>query len=522
MANEWLPLPLKFADAVAVDKGKRVVYADQRFSADPLLLTWVARMEHEGIIVSIVAESVDQIAAMRLRGMRLFESADITAENKADAVELITKAAAYRAADMHVMMKGTHAEIQIGVNGGLRVLDRRTNEEGQNLVRAIYQGLAKIRESGYNILDCQDAQIPGDSLPPELNISSIRIVRGPSYPQAQGGEFMTLRIQYGSIQVERTRVELPKLELPRRPEGQLLLPKMGYTKSNIEKLSRLMDAPNGINIFTGPTGHGKTTSLYEILKHVARTTPDRRLVTIEQPVEYPMEWGVQLGVTGARTEAEASAAFAEYLRVALRMAPNILSIGELREAGVAVTAVEAAVTGHQVWTTMHLSDPFQFVERLELFDGQRLARRVFCDHKIVRGVVAQRLLPKLCPHCSVLFRNNRSLLSPHITHALSTWHDMNNLRLRGEGCKVCNFDGTTTRFAVAEVVVMDAAVMSDFIKYNSEVARDNYRAREDSDPSMLVAALQHAFRGNVDPRDVIKYVDVIEPREGVQRVALAA
>jgi type II secretory ATPase GspE/PulE/Tfp pilus assembly ATPase PilB-like protein len=254
--------------------------------------------------------------------------------------------------------------------------------------------------------------------------------------------------------------------------------------------------------------------MYEALREIARTKPGRRLVTVEDPVEYPMEWAVQMAVTGARNDAETGAAFSDRLRVALRMAPNIILIGELRGPDVAVSALEAAVTGHQVWTTMHVTDPFLFVDRLELMDGARLARRVFCDHKIIRGVVAQRLLPRLCPDCSVPLADAPDVLPAAMIATLATWGSLDQVRLRnGEGCTRCGKEGSVERFAVAEIVVMDGAIMRDFVTEGSEIARNNYRTRPDADPSILEAAIGHVLAGSVDPRDVEDCVDIIEPRD---------
>lgn len=323
---------------------------------------------------------------------------------------------------------------------------------------------------------------------------------------------MTLRLQYGAAQTGGQRRDLKPLSLPRKPEGELRLSAMGWSDKQVAKLKALMDAPNGVVIFTGPTGSGKTTSMYEALKESARSKPQRRLVTVEDPVEYPMDWAVQLAVTGARNDAETGAAVGERIRVSLRMAPNIILLGEIRGPDVAVAALEAAVTGHQVLTTLHVTDPFLFVERLELMDRTRLERRVFCDHKIVRGVVAQRLLPRLCPSCSVALKTNPSALSDRIVSALATWGDLGRVRVQGPGCNECGQDGTLGRFAVAEVIVMDAAVMRDFLEHGSETARDNYRARPDADASMLNAAIAYALAGTVDPRAVEDWVDLIEPQ----------
>lgn len=516
MGVELVPLPLSFMDKVAVDRMTNTIYVDRRFAGDPMLLTWQDRNKFAGIILVIKPVDVDEVVKLRAGGLRIAEDVDVEMMVRGHAIDIIRQAAAYGASDIHFMMRGEHTEIQIVVKGGLRVLARKSQEEGEALTRAIYQGIAKTRDASYNSLEFQNAQIPGDALPPDAGLTSVRIVRGPCYPQAQDGAFMTMRLQYSAVQSGSKRNDLPPLPLPRQPEGELRLASMGYTAKQVDKLRTLMDAPNGVVIFTGPTGSGKTTAMFEALKDLARTKPQRRLVTVEDPVEYPMDWGVQMAVTGARNDAETGAAFGERIRVALRMAPNIILLGELRGPDVAVAALEAAVTGHQVWTTMHVTDPFLFVERLELMDRTRLERRVFCDHKIVRGVIGQRLLPKLCPHCSVPLSDKPNVLSERIISALETWGDITKVRVQrvqGDGCKQCGYDGTLGRFAVAEVVVMDAAVMRDFIDHGSEPARDNYRAKPDADPSMLESAIAYALNGTVDPRAVEDWVDLIEPKD---------
>lgn len=505
-------LPKRLAERVAIDLKNRVVYADSRSAGDPELLSWRQRNATAGAMFSIKVVGVDEISKARTSGLRQTEDADEELLVRADAIKLIEDAAAYRASDLHLMMRGTHTDIQITVKGGLRLLDQRTHNEGLAIARAIYQGIATVRDGSYNLLEFQSGQIPGDALPLGTDVTSIRIIRGPSYPQSQDGSFMTLRLQYASGKGGHTETELRPLPLPRAPEGSFQLENMGYTQSNIEKLKLLMDAPNGINIFTGPTGSGKTSSMFEALMEIARKKPQRRLVTAEDPVEYPMDHAVQMAITNTRNDAENGAAYGERIRVALRMAPHIILLSELRGPDVAVAALEAAVTGHQVWTTMHVTDPFLFVERLELMDRQRLARQIFCDHKVVRGVVAQRLLPKICSHCSRPLHEHAGAIPDRMIKALSTWGDVSNIRIQGDGCPSCNYDGQSGRFAVCEVVVMDAKVMNDFMQHGSDYAREQYRARPDADPSLLEASIKYALQGVIDPRAVEDFVDLIEPR----------
>lgn len=510
MAADMLPIPASLVDFIAVDPAAKIIYADPKTAGNPLLMTWQNRNRANGLVFQVKPTDLDQIARMRAGGLRVANDEDTDMLVRNDAIDIICRAAAYGASDLHFMMRGEHTEIQIVVKGGLRVLGFDTQQRGESLTRAIYQGIARTRDASYNLLDFQNAQIPGTELPASAGLTSVRIVRGPSYPQASDGAFMTLRLQYNASHGGRDQ-DLPPLPLPRQPPGELRLVKMGYTPAQVTKIRTLLDAPNGLVIFTGPTGSGKTTAMKEALEESARAKPQRRLVTVEDPVEYPMDWAVQMAVTGARNDAETGAAFSERIRVALRMAPNIILCGELRGPEVAVSALEAAVTGHQVWTSMHVTDPFLFVERLELMDRVKLERRVFCDHKIVRGVVAQRLLPKLCPHCSRLPGDDD--LSDRICAALDTWGDVSGVRVQGEGCEQCGGDGTLGRFAVAEVVVTDGALMRDFIEHGSEVARANYRKKPGADLPMLDAAILHALAGVVDPRHVEDSVDLIEPRE---------
>jgi len=507
-------LPEKLTDRVAIDEKKGVVYVDQLGSGNPLLNSWIARNRSNGWNLKMEIVPFDELAAKRANGMR--QSANDDEEDvqkfRQNAIDTILRAAEYGSSDMHLMVRSGYSEIQIVVKGGLRVLERGTQENGARLARAIYQGLAKTRDSSYSALDFQNAQIPGGELPQDAELTSVRIIRGPCYPQAESGEFMTLRLQYSGVRVGGKKADLPPLDVPRRPKGQARLAEMGFSDRQIEKLRMLMDAPNGVILVTGPTGSGKTTLMKECLEDIARVKPHRRLVTIEDPVEYPMDWAVQIPVTDARNEQDTGAAFNERLRVALRMAPHIILLGELRGPDVAAAALDAALTGHQVWSTLHVTDPFMFVDRLELMDKTRLDRKVFCDHKIVRGVLAVRLLPKLCPHCSEPLNEESTSLPHRVVHALKTWGSISKVRLQGAGCSECGGDGTTGRFSVAEIVVTDQQLMSDMIEHGSAEARSKYRARPDADPSMIAAAITHALNGNVDPRAIEEWVDLIEEK----------
>jgi type II secretory ATPase GspE/PulE/Tfp pilus assembly ATPase PilB-like protein len=505
------PLDESLVNLVAIDVANNRIYLEETTHWKPLMLTWIKRNERNGVNFEIVYRDLDEVAQLRTNGMRAAEAVDDDQVTLPKAIELIKMAAAYNASDIHLQLRGDHTEIQFVLKGELRTYQRKTQEEGVLLARAIYQGLAKTKAASWNQLDFQGAQIPDDMLPPDLSLTSARIIRGPMYPVGKGGAFMTIRLQYSETRYDHLRkFDLPPLPLPRRPAGEFNLLEAGYSHSNVEKLDLLMSAPHGIVIVTGPTGSGKTTLLYHIMKEKARRNPGMRQVTIEDPVELPFEWGVQLPVTGTKGDVENGEAFAERGQTALRMAPNTLMFGEARGAAVALEVVRGAQTGHDTWTTSHVSDPFQAVERWETLDPVRLNRKIFCDPVTLRGLVGVRLLPALCK-CAKGLGEAGDVVPARILNALRTWGPLDAVKVRGDGCKACGFDGVVGRKAVCEVVVNDEALADDIINKDVTTARKNYRARPDADPSMLEASIQRVLRGEVDPRDVEKRVELITP-----------
>lgn len=508
--HELTPIPGAFTEQIAIDVATSSIYIEKRLVGDPLLMSWLHRNERNGCKVTIVPTTLDDIVKLRGKGMRVQQNEDISLEVKQRAVDLIRTASKYKASDIHLIMRGTHADVQLVVDGKMYALETFTQQIGEALALAFYQGLATTKDASFNPLEFQNAQIAGDSLPLDIGVSSLRIVRGPCEPSGTGS-FMTLRLQFGR---NHKRYEMPSLSYPGGASGKFELGNMGYSDAQLEKLRRLMSAPSGIVIFTGPTGSGKSTALFECVSEISRMKPYRRLVTAEDPVEFPMEWAVQMVVTNANGSDETGDAFSNIARTMLRMAPEIIQISELRDADVIITAMEMAMTGHQVWTTAHVEDPFSFVNRFELKDATRLHRKVICDHKLIRGVVAQRLLPELCPHCSVSLDENNTTIPRWTIAALKTWGDISKVKLQSKtGCNQCSGKGTSGRKSVAEIVITTAALMNDFVEHGTEVARRNYRALPGSDLPMMDQAMKFLFAGQVDVVAIEDKIDEIKAKD---------
>ncbi len=258
------------------------------------------------------------------------------------------------------------------------------------------------------------------------------------------GEAVVIRVQ------NRDLIKLDLSDLGFKPEEQL-------------KMGKLIERPHGLILVTGPTGSGKTTTLYTCLKKISR--PETKIITIEDPVEYWMEDILQMQVNEA-----ADFTFARALRSMLRHDPDVMLVGEIRDRETADIAIRSALTGHLVFATLHTNDAASAVTRL-----CDIGIEPFLVSSSIIGVFAQRLLRKICPHCRTetdiesLGEYEREILnrSDH-GEVAQLWH--------GQGCAKCRFTGYSGRLAIGEVLI------------NSSRIRQLIQARESADAVRDVAA----------------------------------
>ncbi|KXU36677.1 type II secretion system protein E [Cephaloticoccus primus] len=225
------------------------------------------------------------------------------------------------------------------------------------------------------------------------------------------------------------------------PESlQLGLGELGFMDADRAAFERLIAAPDGIILVTGPTGSGKTTTLYSCLHAINQ--PDRKIITVEDPVEYQLG-----GVNQVPVRAEIGMSFAAALRAILRQAPNIVMIGEIRDAETAEIAIHASLTGHLVFSTLHTNDAPGAITRL--ID---IGIKPFLAATSLRGVLAQRLVRKICPKCAQPYSP-----SAHELHALDIGEaDARRANFRrGRGCPQCHHTGYFGRMGIFELLLID-------------------------------------------------------------------
>jgi general secretion pathway protein E/type IV pilus assembly protein PilB len=237
----------------------------------------------------------------------------------------------------------------------------------------------------------------------------------------------TLPSTYGESVVMRI---LDKSEL------SLGLARLGFL-SDTEKIWRgLISAANGVILITGPTGSGKTTTLYSCLN--ALNTPGRKIITVEDPIEYQLS-----GINQVQVREDIHLTFSRVLRACLRQAPNIIMVGEIRDSETARIAMNAAFTGHLVFSTLHTNDASGGVTRL-IDQGIE----PFLVASAVRGILAQRLVRNICPECRVHYRPTDEEME-----VLGIRKSEKTPKLsRGQGCVNCNGSGYKGRCGIFELL----------------------------------------------------------------------
>ena len=241
---------------------------------------------------------------------------------------------------------------------------------------------------------------------------------------------------------------------------KLGLPELGFFTDDQQTFERLIALPDGILLVTGPTGSGKTTTLYSCLNFINR--PDRKIITVEDPVEY-----VLAGINQVQVSEAIGMTFAMALRSMLRQAPNVVMLGEIRDYETASIAINASLTGHLVFSTLHTNDAPGAVTRL--ID---IGVKPFLVASSTRAMMAQRLVRKICKKCAAPFTYSETEL-----RALGIDPNTQGANFqKGKGCSECNKSGHKGRFGIFEVFVLnDEARKLIYDKVPSSVLRAQAR-----------------------------------------------
>lgn len=265
---------------------------------------------------------------------------------------------------------------------------------------------------------------------------------------------------------------------------------LGYSQNIIEKIKTSFLRPDGIFIITGPTGCGKTTSLYSMLSYMS--TPQINIMTLEEPVEYQLPLIRQSDV---RDQSRMS--FTDGVRSILRQDPDIILIGEIRDSGTAQMALRAAMTGHQVFSTLHTNDALGAIPRLI---DLGLTRSMLAGS--LMGIIAQRLVRKLCPLC-----RTEKEISP--TEAILLNFSAKKTFFLPKGCLSCRNTGYRGRVAIAEILVFDTELDELLLNTSSRSTLSQLAGKKGYIP-MKEEARRRVLEGETSLEEILKTVDLRE------------
>jgi len=269
---------------------------------------------------------------------------------------------------------------------------------------------------------------------------------------------------------------------------RLGLPELGFLSDDQATFERIIGLPDGILLVTGPTGSGKTTTLYSCLNFINR--PDRKIITVEDPVEYVLS-----GINQVQVNDIVGFTFATALRAILRQAPNIVMIGEIRDITTGSIAINASLTGHLVFSTLHTNDAPGAVTRLV-----DIGVKPFLVASSTRCLMAQRLVRKICKKCMAPYQPTEQ----EMRSLGLTVDDVRNANIqKGRGCANCNNTGNRGRFGIFEIfVIEDEARKLIYDCVPTTVLRQ--RAREMGMRTLREDGIRKVLAGLTTPEEVIR------------------
>ncbi len=322
---------------------------------------------------------------------------------------LITQAVESRASDIHIEPFEDELKVRYRIDGVLHNIESVPKKLQAALVSRV-KIMAKLNIAERRLPQDGRIRLKVGEKEIDLRVSSIPIIYG---------ESVVMRI----LDKEGIVIDLDQL---------------GFSEETLTPFRNLIRKPHGIILVTGPTGSGKTTTLYGALDKI--NSPDRKIITVEDPVEYQLK-----GVNQIQVKPQIGLNFANTLRHIVRQDPDVIMIGEIRDLETAEIAVQSSLTGHLVFSTLHTNDAPSAITRL-----LDIGVESFLLSSTIRGILAQRLVRIICPHCK---EKDPSVMSLEELAPFGIGADVD--LYRGKGCEKCTFTGYFGRTGVFELLVVD-------------------------------------------------------------------
>lgn len=457
---EWV-----FVEPVENDTGVRL-FVDTHHRGDARVQSWVTTVKGQFPVRDIAFVSLSDLVRLRDAARQASQSAvGLTADdlrdvstNQEQVLRLSSLAAELGSSDLHMTM-AAYTRIEMRINGELQVIKDISRADGMALASTIILSMCDVTEKQFFPNRKQDGRVKAEFLR-KVNLFGARYSHTPTVD----GLYVVMRL------IADDGDNIPTLEA------------LGFLPAQCRVIDNILRRPEGVIILSGPTGSGKSTTLRVFsAMYLARTGGKKRLLTIEDPPEGRIPGSIQTPIIADKADPEATKlAWVQSISSALRLDPDAMLVGEMRDVNSALTAINAAMTGHQLMTTLHANDPVSILERLVVMG---LNPALIADAQLMIGLLSQRLVQTLCPHCSLPWSTREASLGAVDRDRLSdlfTGNERDTLRFRNpEGCAHCRKvvfgqefgHGVAGRTVIAEVIQPDARFMQIFRDKGKAAAR---------------------------------------------------
>ena len=367
--------------------------------------------------------------------------------------KLITEAINLGASDIHIECFRDSAQVRFRIDGILRVMKDYSSflYENYNAVVTRMKIISKLDIAERRLPQDGASTFKSDTKEVDLRVSIL---------PTKNNERIVMRIL-------------------NKEAGEKKLSELGFEAKDLEKLTKAITSPQGMVLVTGPTGSGKTTTLYSVLKHINK--PGMNILTAEDPVEYELE-----GVGQVQVKEAIDFTFESALRSFLRQDPEVILVGEIRDKATVDIALKASLTGHLVFSTLHTNDAPSSITRL-----QNMGTPNYLISAALTLIMAQRLARKNCPECSVIDEN----VTPKLLNAIGFLPEQSARAkiYKGKGCDQCGNTGFKGRMGIYEILEIDKelkhGILSDMsqAELNAIAKKNGFRTMQEMGHDLLLS-----------------------------------
>ena len=423
-------------------------------------------------------------------GANVHSRLDYDNQMQKDFVDIIARAAAQRVSDIHVEV-ADQTTIYFRIDGSMQPVLEYNSQWGESFVRAAFAS-ADISNSSYAQNEYQAAQKDGRTplrgtrdlyLP-----SSVLGIRMQFNPIAFGSQYLVMRLLYDN----------PSEGIKTEQE---------FNDYEQKLLMRLRSAPTGLVVVAGPTSSGKSTTLVQNMSMMLREHRyEINLITVEDPAERKIFGAHQMPVVNAVNEEQRDEKFTEALAASLRSDPDTLMVGEVRTLSAAQLTVKGALSGHNVWTTLHANSAMGALTRLLDMGVEAFKLK---DETMMRGLVSMRLFKRLCPYCRERIIDKTDHPSYQRVKDAFGELGLQQVFVRGLGCENCKGAGTIGRIKAGEIIVTDSEFLRFALSGETESALRYWLEKLDG-RTLKEAAIELMLKGIIGVDEVERWVGLLD------------